>query len=153
MNWINHSLNLDLFPCAAVCFNGEPYTFLTWWTFLLFNPKVGDSIVRKARETLEHAIKLVNESERWNCRVVYGDTDSLFVQVPGRNLQQAFKIGEEIRDAVTAANPKPIKLKLEKVRFFEMEKHQRLGSSRKWIAHLALFNDCFGNVLVTVKYQ
>lgn len=35
--------------------------------------------------------------------------------VPGRSLQQAFKIGEEIRDAVTADNPKPIKLKLEKV--------------------------------------
>ena len=37
--------------------------------------KVGDSVVRKARETLENAIKMVNESERWKCRVVYGDTD------------------------------------------------------------------------------
>ena len=85
---------------------------------MTFDGQVGDSIVRKARETLENAIKLVNENEEWKCRVVYGDTDSLFVVVPGRNLQQAFKIGEEIRDAVTAANPKPIKLKLEKVNVF-----------------------------------
>ena len=41
---------------------------------------------------------------------------SLFVLVPGRSLADAFKIGEEIRDAVTADNPKPMKLKLEKVR-------------------------------------
>lgn len=31
--------------------------------------------MRKARETLERAIKMVNETERWNSRVVYGDTD------------------------------------------------------------------------------
>ena len=92
--------------------------------FVTFDAQVGDSIVRKARETLENAIKLVNENEEWKCRVVYGDTDSLFVVVPGRNLQQAFKIGEEIRDAVTAANPKPIKLKLEKViTFFQFYTH------------------------------
>ncbi|KAF6039857.1 REV3L [Bugula neritina] len=77
--------------------------------------EVGDSIVRKARETLENAIKMVNENDKWNCRVIYGDTDSLFVLVPGRDLKAAFKVGEEIRDAVTAVNPKPIKLKLEKV--------------------------------------
>ena len=92
--------------------------------FVTFDGQVGDSIVRKARETLENAIKLVNENEEWKCHVVYGDTDSLFVVVPGRNLQQAFKIGEEIRDAVTAANPKPIKLKLEKViMFFQFNTH------------------------------
>jgi len=39
----------------------------------------------------------------------------MFVLVPGRGLQEAFRIGEEIRDAVTQVNPKPIKLKLEKV--------------------------------------
>jgi DNA polymerase zeta len=47
--------------------------------------------------------------------VVYGDTDSLFVALPGRSKEQAFKIGNEIADAVTATNPKPVKLKFEKV--------------------------------------
>jgi DNA polymerase zeta len=39
----------------------------------------------------------------------------LFVLVPGRSREEAFCIGEEIAQAVTNANPSPIKLKLEKV--------------------------------------
>lgn len=37
--------------------------------------EIGDSIVRKARETLERAIQLVNSTPEWRARVVYGDTD------------------------------------------------------------------------------
>lgn len=37
--------------------------------------QVGDSIVHKARETLERAIKQVNDTKKWGARVVYGDTD------------------------------------------------------------------------------
>ncbi|XP_053962620.1 DNA polymerase zeta catalytic subunit isoform X2 [Anastrepha ludens] len=77
--------------------------------------EVGDSVVAKGRETLERAIRMVESNEKWRVRVVYGDTDSLFVQVPGRNREQAFKIGEEIAEAVTKVNPQPVKLKLEKV--------------------------------------
>lgn len=50
------------------------------------------------------------------CQVVYGDTDSLFVHLPGRTKDQAFRIGNEIADAVTSVNPRPVKLKFEKVR-------------------------------------
>lgn len=48
-------------------------------------------------------------------QVVYGDTDSLFVHLPGRTKDEAFRIGNEIADAVTAVNPRPVKLKFEKV--------------------------------------
>ena len=37
--------------------------------------QVGDSIVRKSRETLERAIHLVENTPRWAAKVVYGDTD------------------------------------------------------------------------------
>lgn len=37
--------------------------------------QIGDSIVHKARETLERAIKLVNDTKKWGAHVVYGDTD------------------------------------------------------------------------------
>lgn len=77
--------------------------------------EVGDSVVSKARETLERAIKMVEANTEWACKVVYGDTDSLFVQVPGRSREEAFRIGEEIVARVTDENPEPIKLKLEKV--------------------------------------
>ncbi|KAM9496921.1 DNA polymerase zeta catalytic subunit isoform 1-T1 [Clarias gariepinus] len=77
--------------------------------------ELGESIVHKARETLERAIKLVNDTKKWGARVVYGDTDSMFVLLKGATKEQAFKIGSEIAEAVTATNPKPIKLKFEKV--------------------------------------
>lgn len=77
--------------------------------------EVGDSVVAKGRETLERAISLVEKHKEWKVRVVYGDTDSMFVLVPGRKREEAFRIGQEIADAVTQQNPYPVKLKLEKV--------------------------------------
>ena len=77
--------------------------------------EVGDSVVSKGRETLERAIKLVDANRKWDVKVVYGDTDSLFVLVPGRTRADAFQIGAEIAEAVTNDNPYPVKLKLEKV--------------------------------------
>jgi DNA polymerase zeta len=46
---------------------------------------------------------------------VYGDTDSLFVYLPGRSRDEAFDIGENIANTITQMNPRPIKLKFEKV--------------------------------------
>lgn len=59
---------------------------------------------------------MVENSQKWRARVVYGDTDSLFVHLPGRSKEEAFVVGEEIADVVSAANPFPMKLKMEKVR-------------------------------------
>ena len=39
----------------------------------------------------------------------------MFVLLKGRTREQAFKIGEEIAAAVTAFNPHPVTLKMEKV--------------------------------------
>ena len=77
--------------------------------------EVGDSVVSKGRETLERAIKMVESNDKWGCKVCYGDTDSLFVLVPGRSREEAFKIGTEIVQTVSDENPHPVKLKLEKV--------------------------------------
>ena len=40
--------------------------------------------MQSARETLENAIRMVEASSKWKARVVYGDTDSMFVLLPGR---------------------------------------------------------------------
>ena len=77
--------------------------------------EIADSIVQTGRETLEKAIALIHSVERWGAEVVYGDTDSLFVYLKGRTRDQAFDIGEEIAQAVTETNPRPVKLKFEKV--------------------------------------
>ncbi|KAF2488886.1 DNA polymeras-like protein zeta catalytic subunit [Lophium mytilinum] len=77
--------------------------------------EIADSIVQTGREILEKAIALIHSVDRWGAEVVYGDTDSLFVYLKGRTRDQAFAIGEEIAEAVTNANPRPVKLKFEKV--------------------------------------
>lgn len=77
--------------------------------------ELGDSVVSKGRETLERAIHLIESRPDWKARVVYGDTDSVFVLLPGRSKKEAFDIGAQMADAVTKTNPHPVKLKFEKV--------------------------------------
>ncbi|KND90320.1 DNA polymerase zeta catalytic subunit [Tolypocladium ophioglossoides CBS 100239] len=77
--------------------------------------EIADSIVQTARETLERAIAHIHSDPRWGAEVVYGDTDSLFVYLKGRTRDQAFDIGNEMAKAITDMNPRPVKLKFEKV--------------------------------------
>ncbi|KXH58955.1 DNA polymerase family B [Colletotrichum salicis] len=77
--------------------------------------EIADSIVQTGRETLERAIAFIHSQDQWGAEVVYGDTDSLFVYLKGRTKDQAFDIGNEIANAITDMNPRPIKLKFEKV--------------------------------------
>ena len=77
--------------------------------------EIADSIVQTGRETLEKAIALIHSVTKWGAEVVYGDTDSLFVYLKGKTKDQAFDIGNEIAKAVTDMNPRPVKLKFEKV--------------------------------------
>jgi len=84
-------------------------------------PLVADAIVECGRRTLSNAIALANAwgkdaDGRWaNAEVLYGDTDSIFVRLPGRSTSEAFAFGEEFCQAVTESNPPPVQLKLEKV--------------------------------------
>ncbi|XP_057720677.1 DNA polymerase zeta catalytic subunit isoform X1 [Arachis stenosperma] len=77
--------------------------------------ELADSIVQCGRSTLERAISFVNLHEKWNARVIYGDTDSMFVLLKGRTIKESFQIGSEIASAITAMNPSPVTLKMEKV--------------------------------------
>jgi len=56
------------------------------------------------------------EDSTWlGAEVIYGDTDSLFIKMPGRSYKEAFEFGEKFCMAVTSLNPPPVNLKLEKV--------------------------------------
>ncbi|XP_024966298.1 DNA polymerase zeta catalytic subunit isoform X1 [Cynara cardunculus var. scolymus] len=77
--------------------------------------ELADSIVQCGRRTLETAILLVNTHDKWKAKVIYGDTDSMFVLLPGRSVSEAFQVGNEIASAVTKMNPTPVVLKMEKV--------------------------------------
>ncbi|EJD53321.1 DNA/RNA polymerase [Auricularia subglabra TFB-10046 SS5] len=77
--------------------------------------EIADSVVQSGRETLEQAMRTIQNTSKWGATVVYGDTDSIFVCLPGRTKEQAFRIGHDMADKITAMNPEPIKLKFEKV--------------------------------------
>ncbi|SSD60965.1 related to DNA polymerase zeta catalytic subunit [Saccharomycodes ludwigii] len=77
--------------------------------------EIADSIVQTGREILEHAIRTIENNNEWGAKVVYGDTDSLFVYLPGKTRDEAFKCGREIAKKITSSNLAPISLKLEKV--------------------------------------
>ncbi|MCP5815842.1 hypothetical protein NL365_28055, partial [Klebsiella pneumoniae] len=53
--------------------------------------EVADAIVQYGRETLERAISLIHATTEWGATVVYGDTDSLFIYLPGRTKEDAFR--------------------------------------------------------------
>ena len=61
------------------------------------------------------AINCIKLTSKWGAQVVYGDTDSLFIYLPGKTKEQAFRIGYDIAETITLMNPSPIKLKFEKV--------------------------------------
>ena len=78
--------------------------------------EIADAIVSKGKETLSRAIEFVkNNEQKYGGRVVYGDTDSLFIHFPGSTREEAFKKGREIADEITKINPAPVKLKFEKI--------------------------------------
>ncbi|EJU02050.1 hypothetical protein DACRYDRAFT_107768 [Dacryopinax primogenitus] len=77
--------------------------------------EIADAIVQSGRETLEKAVHLINSTAKWGAKVVYGDTDSLFIYLPGRTKDEAFQIGHDMADTITSLNPAPVKMKFEKV--------------------------------------
>ncbi|RCK64703.1 DNA polymerase zeta catalytic subunit [Candida viswanathii] len=78
------------------------------------NSDISDAIVSTGREILNKSIELI-EAGNYGAKVVYGDTDSLFVYFPGKSKSEAFKLGKAIAKDITDFFPDPVKLKFEKV--------------------------------------
>lgn len=77
--------------------------------------ELADSVVEMGRNVLTQSIHYINNSSKWGAKVVYTDTDSLFVLFPGKTREEAFKYGREMAKAISDRNPSPIKLKFEKL--------------------------------------
>lgn len=78
------------------------------------NSDIADAIVSTGREILTKSIEII-EGSPFEAKVVYGDTDSLFVYFPGRSKEQAFEFGKQLAKDITEFFPDPIKLKFEKI--------------------------------------
>ncbi|KAF6004615.1 DNA polymerase zeta catalytic subunit [Cyanidiococcus yangmingshanensis] len=79
--------------------------------------EIADAIVSAGRQAMEQIVAYVEAT--WGAshgaRVVYGDTDSIFVHLPAVSREQAFQLGRAMAEQCTALFPDPVRLKLEKV--------------------------------------
>ena len=65
---------------------------------------------QSARETLESSIRFVEGNPEWNARVVYGDTDSMFVLLPGRCASLARQVIVDFSGAGASGSPAATRL-------------------------------------------
>lgn len=78
------------------------------------NSDIADAIVSTGRELMAKSIQIIESSE-FGAKVVYGDTDSLFVYFPGQSRADAFRCARQLAQTVSDTFPDPIKLKFEKI--------------------------------------
>ena len=79
------------------------------------NSEIGDTIVSLGKTIVLSSTKFIEENPKWNAKVIYGDTDSMFVSIANASVKEAIKIGNEMAEEITKRNPEPIKLQFEKV--------------------------------------
>lgn len=84
------------------------------------NKKIAASVTAKGRQMIAHSKKC---AEEWyNCEVVYGDTDSIYVKfksdLKGQDhMNWIFKVAPECAERISATFKKPIELEFEKVMY------------------------------------
>jgi DNA polymerase delta subunit 1 len=84
------------------------------------NKLIAASVTACGREMIAHSKKC---AEEWyNCEVVYGDTDSIYVKFKSEfkgqeHMNYVFKVAPECADRISATFKKPIELEFEKVMY------------------------------------
>lgn len=76
--------------------------------------ELADAIVESGKTLLQETMRYIREHKEWKANVVYGDTDSMFVELPYRSLSEAVAIGNRIAEEITSINKQEIVLKYEK---------------------------------------
>jgi len=85
--------------------------------------EISASVTAFGRTMIDHTKKMVEENYtiqkgyKHDAQVIYGDTDSVFVQFGVETVEEAMKLGEEAADMVSKTFISPIKLEFEKVYF------------------------------------
>ena len=84
------------------------------------NKRIAASVTAKGRQMIDHSKRC---AEEWyNCEVVYGDTDSIYVKFKSNlkgqdHMNYVFKVAPECADRISETFKKPIELEFEKVMY------------------------------------
>ena len=90
------------------------------------NINISDSILSLGRQMIKTAIDYIENKTPYDLKVVYGDTDSVFISVKNKSIKESIEIGKKLAEEITKLNPEPIKLQFEKVYcplIFNAKKH------------------------------
>lgn len=84
---------------------------------------IAASVTAYGRQMIESAKAIVESKlctamgKAFNARVIYGDTDSVMLTLGGASMTEAFSLGKEAAELVSAAFGAPVKMEFEKVYF------------------------------------
>lgn len=84
---------------------------------------IAASVTAYGRQMIESAKAIVESKlctaagKAFNARVIYGDTDSVMLTLGGASMREAFSLGKEAAELVSAAFGAPVKMEFEKVYF------------------------------------
>lgn len=95
--------------------------------------KRGATMLQESKEEIERSCTVEN-GFAVDAKVVYGDTDSLFVKLPGISVHEAFKLGKEIAERISRIFPDPIALEFQSVFFPSLLINRKRYCAMEWTA-------------------
>src|SRR5437879_4142294 len=92
------------------------------------NPQIGASITAFARENIK---SVISQLEADGVRVIYSDTDSIFLESPHKNEAESLKFGRQVAERFSTAN---VNMELERIfrTFFSHGKKKRYAAKTAW---------------------
>ena len=99
---------LKIVAVSIYGFTGHPYS--------LPEIAISEAVTTFGKEALLKASNFFNSNNTdANAKIIYGDTDSLFIEYEGKTIDDAVKAGNIIASAITDQFKDPIKFRMEKV--------------------------------------
>ncbi|MEM5797805.1 MAG: DNA-directed DNA polymerase [Candidatus Aenigmatarchaeota archaeon] len=119
--------SLDAHQWALKILANAFYGYFGYTRSRLFNLDIANAITSFGRDMIIKTKSLIESG--YGFRVVYGDTDSVFVEIPGKDIEEVIKRGRELAENITSQLPKGIELEFEKVllRFLPLTKKRYAG--------------------------
>jgi DNA polymerase elongation subunit (family B) len=112
-------LNLTYSLCSSLCFHllQATYGFTGSSASKLLAVELAEATINYGSRLLQQAAAWVEErfGAKHGAKVIYGDTDSLMIELPGHTVASAMAAAHEISASVTSSLPKPITFAYEKI--------------------------------------
>jgi len=120
---------LDMKQLALKVMSNAFYGYFGYSRAKIHNLDIAGAITSLGRHTIQETVKTVEDE--FGYEVVYGDTDSVMIKVPTKNLDEAEGIGRDMSEKITKKLPGVMELEFEKIfkRFLPLTKKRYMAWS------------------------